>query len=58
MRLVLNNGIFYEFVPFEEKNFDANGEIRPDAETFLIDEVEEGREYALAASRAPAHGDI
>jgi hypothetical protein len=50
MRLVLNNGIFYEFVPFEEKNFDANGEIRPDAETFLIDEVEEGREYALLLS--------
>lgn len=50
MRLVLNNGIFYEFVPFEESNFDANGEIRPDAETFLIDEVEEGKEYALLLS--------
>lgn len=50
MRLVLNNGIFYEFVPFEEKNFDANGEIRPEAETFLIDEVEEGKEYALLLS--------
>jgi hypothetical protein len=50
MRLVLNNGIFHEFVPFEEKNFDANGEIRPDAETFMIDEVEEGREYAILLS--------
>jgi hypothetical protein len=50
MRLVLNNGIFYEFVPFEEKNFDASGEIRPDAETLLIDEVEEGKEYALLLS--------
>lgn len=50
MRLVLNNGIFYEFVPFEEKNFDASGEIKPDAETVLIDEVEEGREYALLLS--------
>jgi len=50
MRLVLNNGIFYEFVPFEEKNFDPNGEIRADAETFLIDEVEEGKEYALLLS--------
>src|SRR5688572_945898 len=46
MRLVLNNGIFYEFVPFEDKNFDASGEIKPDAEAFMIDEVEEGREYA------------
>lgn len=50
MRLVLNNGIFYEFVPFEEKNFDANGEVKPDAETLLIDEVEEGKEYALLLS--------
>ena len=47
---MLNNGIFYEFVPFEDKNFDANGEIKPDAETFLIDEVEEGKEYAILLS--------
>ncbi len=50
MKLVLNNGIFYEFVPFEEKNFNANGEVRADAETLLIDEVEEGKEYALILS--------
>lgn len=50
MRLVLNNGIFYEFVPFDDANFDANGEIRPDARALLIDEVEEGREYALLLS--------
>jgi hypothetical protein len=50
MRLVLNNGIFYEFVPFEARNFDANGEISPDAETFMIDEVEEGKEYAILMS--------
>jgi hypothetical protein len=50
MRLVLNNGIFYEFVPFDEKNFDANGEINPNAESLLIDEVEEGKEYAILLS--------
>lgn len=50
MRLVLNNGIFYEFVPFEDRNFDANGEIKPDAETRMIDEVEEGKEYAILLS--------
>jgi hypothetical protein len=50
MRLVLNNGIFYEFVPFEEKNFTPEGEIKPDAETLLIDDVEEGKEYALLLS--------
>lgn len=50
MRLVLNNGIFYEFVPFDDKNFDPNGEILPNAETLLIDEVEEGKEYAILLS--------
>jgi len=50
MRLVLNNGIFYEFIPFEEKNFDENGEIRKDASTLMIDEVEEGKDYALLMS--------
>ena len=50
MRLVLNNGIFYEFVPFVEDNFDAQGDIKPDAQTLLIDEVEEGKEYALLLS--------
>ncbi len=50
MRLVLNNGIFYEFVPFDEHNFDVNGEIKPDAKTYLIDEVEEGKEYAILLS--------
>jgi len=50
MRLVLNNGIFYEFVPFESKNFDANGDVKQDAETFMIDQVEEGKEYAILLS--------
>ena len=50
MRLVLNNGIFYEFIPFEDRNFEANGEVRPDAESLLIDEVEEGKEYAILLS--------
>ncbi|CAN5356161.1 GH3 auxin-responsive promoter family protein [soil metagenome] len=47
MKLVLNNGIFYEFVPFNEHNFGVEGELNPNAETLLIDEVEEGKEYAL-----------
>lgn len=50
MRLVLNNGIFYEFVPFDEENFDSNGEVKSDARTLMIDEVEEGKDYALLLS--------
>lgn len=41
MRLVLNNGIFHEFVPFGEENFDEEGNIRQEAKTLKIDEVEE-----------------
>lgn len=47
MRLVLNTGIFYEFVPFTEANFDEDGKMQPDAQTLKIDEVEENKEYAL-----------
>ncbi|MBL3656199.1 GH3 family domain-containing protein [Fulvivirga sediminis] len=50
MKMVLNNGSFYEFVPFEEQNFDEDGEILPTAQTCMIDEVEEGKEYALLLS--------
>lgn len=50
MRLVLNNGIFYEFVPFNEENFDEDGHIKSNAKTYKIDQVEEGVEYALLIS--------
>ncbi len=47
MRLVLNNGIFYEFIPFNDENFSHDGEMIENPQTFKIDEVEEGKEYAL-----------
>jgi len=50
MRLVLNNGIFYEFIPFDESNFTLTGEVKPEAKTLLINEVEEGKEYAILIS--------
>lgn len=50
MQLILNNNIFFEFVPFDEKNFDAEGQINPHAQALMIDEVEEGKEYALLMS--------
>jgi len=50
MRLVLNNGIFHEFIPFNEQNFDEEGNLRNQPETLMIDQVEEGVEYALLIS--------
>ncbi len=47
MRLVLNNGIFYEFIPFTESNFDEDGKLRGEVETYKIDEVEVNKDYAL-----------
>lgn len=47
MRLLLNNGIFYEFIPFNEDNFDENGMPLPNAKTLCLEEVEEGIDYAL-----------
>lgn len=50
MQMVLDNGLFYEFVPFPGKNFDDEGTIVSHPETFTIEEVEEGVEYALLLS--------
>lgn len=50
MHLVTNEHIFMEFIPFDEKNFDANGDMMPNAETLMIHEVEEGKDYALLIS--------
>src|SRR5690606_16916465 len=47
LRLVLNNGVFYEFVPFNDANFKSTGEMVENPETFMVHEVEEGKEYAL-----------
>lgn len=50
IRLVLNNGIFYEFVPFTPENFDEDGNPKQDAKTYLIDEVNEETKYAVMIS--------
>jgi hypothetical protein len=50
IKLVLNNGIFYEFVPFTPDNFDEDGNIKPGATSFLIDEIKEDTEYAVIIS--------
>ncbi len=43
MKLVLSNGIFYEFVPSQRKIiFSQPVRSNPEAETFTIDGVEEG----------------
>ena len=50
MRLALNEHIFFEFVPFNDANFDVDGNLRENAETLMIDDIEEGKDYALLLS--------
>lgn len=50
MHLSLNDHIFFEFVPFNDKNFDAEGNIVDNPEALMIHEVEEGKDYAILLS--------
>lgn len=50
MQLVLDNGLFYEFVPFNSKNFDTDNNMVENPEALSINDVEEGAEYALLLS--------
>lgn len=50
MRLSFNQHIFFEFVPFDENNFDENGEMIAAPQTLMIHEVEEGKDYAILIS--------
>jgi hypothetical protein len=50
MKLVLSNGIYFEFIPFNEQNFDEDGNVRQDAEVINLEKVQEGIDYALLIS--------
>ena len=50
MKLVVDNGIFFEFVPFNSDNFNAAGDMVANPQTLLVDEVEAGKDYALLIS--------
>ncbi|EJF53035.1 coenzyme F390 synthetase [Saprospira grandis DSM 2844] len=50
LELILNNGIFFEFIPFNADNFSPTGQLLPQAKALHIGEVREGKEYALLLS--------
>ena len=50
MRLVLNNGIFYEFIPFTPQNFDEDGNLSSKPNALPYQKIENGKEYALLIS--------
>lgn len=50
MELVVNNGIFFEFIPFNEKNFHGDGSLVENPEVLNLAEIKENQDYALLLS--------
>lgn len=50
MRLNFKNGMFYEFIPFNDDNFDQNGEPKENAPVFNIRQVNDKQDYAILLS--------
>jgi uncharacterized protein involved in tolerance to divalent cations len=50
MQLLLNNGIFFEFIPFNSTFFDEEGNIKDRHYALTLEEVQEGVNYALIIS--------
>ena len=50
MQLSLNNNIFFEFVPFDDINFDSDGNMVDDPEVYMVHEIEEHKDYAILIS--------
>ena len=50
MQLVLNNNIFFEFVPFDDTNFDSEGNMISAPQTRMVHELEEHMDYAVLIS--------
>lgn len=50
MQLLVDNGIYYEFIPFDESNFDDDGNVKPNCKTLTLSEVKENCDYAILLS--------
>lgn len=50
MALIPNNGIFFEFIPFNENYFDEDGQLIGKPKALTIKEVETGIDYAIVIS--------
>lgn len=50
MHLALNNNIFFEFVPFDEINFDLEGNMVDNPESLMLHEIEENKDYSILIS--------
>lgn len=52
MKLITDNKIFFEFIPFTGDYFDSDGNFKPNAKTLTVAEVEQDKEYAVVISNS------
>ena len=50
MQLLINNGIFYEFVPYNSDYFGTDGKLKDRHKALTLEDVQEGINYALVIS--------
>ncbi|WP_375443466.1 GH3 auxin-responsive promoter family protein [uncultured Fibrella sp.] len=50
MALIVDNGIFFEFVPFLDENMDEEGRVKQDATILSLEQAEENVDYVLLIS--------
>lgn len=50
MQMSLDTGLFFEFIPFNNNNFDDEGNLRSHPEALTLNQIEEEKEYALLIS--------
>ncbi len=50
MALIVNNGVFFEFVPFLEENIDEDGRVKQEARALTLQQAQENTEYVLMIS--------
>ncbi len=50
LALILDNGIFFEFVPFSDENMDEDGRVKPNAEVLTLEQAREDTDYVLLIS--------
>jgi GH3 auxin-responsive promoter len=50
MELVIDNNIYFEFIPFDSNHFDLEGNLSNFSDALTIDEVDDGIDYALLIS--------
>jgi hypothetical protein len=50
LTMILDNGLFYEFIPYTSSNFNSEGNLLPNPEVLTISDIEIDKEYAIVLS--------